>query len=172
MVQALKFGGLTGIVICLYTLALHLAGLGENQALPWLVYLILAAGIFLAHASFKKANNGYMGYGKGILLGVVTSAVTGVITAIYSYFHYSKIAPEILENRLADGLAQQEAMLAQQGMSPEEIEAMLAQTQKFLEIVTSPAGIMVMTIFGFLLFGVILSLIVSIFTQNRKPEAA
>jgi hypothetical protein len=172
MNQALKFGALTGIVSSLYTLVLYYTGQAGNTILGLGGFVILIAGIVLAHLAFRTAGDGTMGYGKGVLVGTVTSLVAGVVSGIYSYFHFKHIAPELVEQKYAEAITGQEAALAQQGMSPEEAAAAMEMSEKFMDVTISPGGFAIMAVVGTLILGVIFSLIVAIFTQKSGSEAA
>jgi hypothetical protein len=127
-----------------------------NSVMQALLLLILIAAIVLAHLSYKKANDGLMGYGKGLLLGVVVSLLFAVITQVYLFIHLKFINAELLEHKID----QQAFAMEQAGYGPEAIEQALASPIFTIEV-GAIAGIVVTFIIG-----VILSLIIAAITRK------
>jgi len=157
MSHGVRYGVLAGVISSAYYFSLQIIGLMTNSVMQALPLLILVAAIVLAHLSYKKANNGLMGYGKGMLLGVVASFLFAVITRIYLYIHLKFIDAELLEHTMD----QQAFAMEQAGYEPEMIEQALASPMFTIEFVAM-AGMA----FSFII-GVILSLIIAAITRKK-----
>ena len=149
MSQGVRYGVLAGVICAAYYFLLQVIGLMTNSVMQALPLLILAAAIVLAHLSYKKANDGLMGYGKGLLLGVVTSLLFAVITRIYLYIHLRFIDSELLDFNME-----------QAGYGPEAIERALANPMFTIE------GIAIAGVVITFIIGVILSLIIAAITRK------
>ena len=160
---ALRYGLITGIITVIYSLILNLTE--QNISNPWLGYIsfiILVIGIVMAHKHYKTENNGFMTYGQGLGIGSLLSLVVGALSGIFTYI-YIKFFDSTFIERMQE---QQVVEFEKRGMSDEQIEQAIQMSQKF----TSPELIVVYAILGTLLFGFILSLIISAITKHTRPE--
>jgi hypothetical protein len=157
MKHALKFGVLAGIVGCVYSFILYLAGQSTNNALAYLGFIILIAGVFLAQRAQGQEQPDTAGYGKMLLVGIVTVLVAAVIVTVYSYINLSFIDTEIVEHARDEAAAS----MAQQGRSQEEIDQFLS-----LPILT-PAVMSIMGLVFYTIFGVVISLITAAITKKK-----
>jgi hypothetical protein len=135
-------------------------GAWVNRLLSMTVMVIV---FVLAHNYFKQNGNGFMNFGQGIGIGFWAS-LTG--TGISSTFMYIYI--KFVDSGFLDMIKEQQmAQFQERGMSDEQIE----QAMKFASMFTTPEAIFIFGLVGGIIFGVIIALIVSIFTQKKNPDA-
>jgi hypothetical protein len=159
---AIRYGLIVGIISVLISFALNIAELEQSPA-KWLTSIVLIVGIVLAHKFFKQENRGFMSFGQGLSIGTVLSVVVGFLSAIFSYIYVTFIdtnfSARLLEKTRAD-------MEAQGNMSDAQIEQALSWTAKFMEGPYMAAFVLIFS----LLIGFLVSLVVSAFTKNSRPE--
>jgi len=155
---SLKYGVILGVVFIVFSLILFISGNFSNQALGWIQYLFLIAGIVFAHNEFKRNGDGYMTYGQGLGIGTLTTLIATVFSSIFSYIYLAFIDLNILEELKETQLLELES----QGMSQAQID----QTMAFM----SPGVIIVFAVLFSVFIGFVLSLIISAFTKNNNPE--
>jgi hypothetical protein len=157
MSHGVKYGVLAGLGGAVYLFLLHITGLATNTPLQLLGHLIWIGAIVLAHLAYKKANQGVMGYGKGLVIGIVTSAISSIITYAYFFIHLKFISSELLEVTMD----RQAFALEQGGYNEEMIEQALASP-----MFTIPGFVIAGLVVGILL-GVVVSLIVAAITKKK-----
>jgi hypothetical protein len=150
--------GLAGIV---FTLVLYFLDQTFNKSLGY-IFLIIA--VFLLYYFIKTYRdsylNGVMSYGQSVGAGVVIFLYYSVISAIFTYLLYTVIDTD-LTNKL---LAFVEEEMLKTGKIPESsIDTVMSMQKKFLK----PEIMAPFSIVNNMLFGTIISLIVSIFTRKE-----
>ncbi len=158
---ALRYGIITGIVSVIYSLILYITEQNTNTWLGWISFIIMIAGIWMAHKHFKTENNGFMSYGQGLGIGTLLSLITGVLSGIFAYI-YMKFVDTTVMDRVKE---MQIVEFEKQGMSDEQIDQAVQMSEKF----TSPELMIVWAIVGSLIIGFILSLIISAITKHTRP---
>lgn len=100
--------------------------------------------------SFSKA------FGTGMLLALAVA----VMFAVFNFIFYSFISPDTLDEarRMA------ETSMQEQGKTQEEID----MAMKITGFMFTPVGILLTTIIFYPLFGLLLSLLASLFTQRNN----
>jgi hypothetical protein len=123
---------------------------------------LIVVFIVLAHQEFKRANAGKMTYAQGLGSGTLLSSVAALITSvlIYVYVQY------INTGYFAAVMEATRAALAQRGMTGEQAQQAMAMTA----VMRTPVGIAVTSLILAVIWGFIVALIVSIFTQ-KDPRA-
>jgi len=159
---AIRYGLITGIVTVIYSLILYMSDLNNNKWLSWISTAIMIVGIVMAHKHFKSQNGGFMTYGQGLGIGSLLSVVVGVLSGIFLYIYMKFIDSHFME-RMQEA---QYLEMEKRGMSDEQIEQAAQLSQK----ITGPEMMVVWAIIGTLFFGFILSLIISAFTKNTRPD--
>jgi hypothetical protein len=152
-----KYGLMITVYNVVFFLVLSLAGLNAfDNKWGWINMIVSLVVLILAQKNFKDSGDGFMTYGQGIGIAFWISLVSVFVTGLFSYV-YSLIAPEIME-RVLD--AQRETMEAS-NTPDEQIEMAISITQKFFWLIYVVAG---------MFFGILIALIVTIFTQKRNPD--
>jgi hypothetical protein len=153
-----KYGLISALIGLVMFLGLAIAGANAfDQSWSWVGIVATIVLLVLAHKNYKDNGTGFMTYGQGVGIGfwmaLVSVLISGVITLVYVSF----IDPGAMEIMWE---AQAEKMAAQ-GVPDEQIEMGLSIGQKMF---------WPMYFFMGLLGGVIVALIVSIFTQKKNPQ--
>jgi hypothetical protein len=162
MSVGLKFGlilGLVSVTIGLVQLVIGYNPMENSWVQNVINVVITVVAIVFAHKSFKDNGDGYMSYGQGLGIGMITVVVSLVIGGIYTYVYLNFLNPDALTAIWEKAEADMEA----QGQSEEAIKMGLGIAKRFF---------WVFFIVGGLFWGCVLGLIVSIFTQKKAPETA
>lgn len=159
-----QYGIIAGIFLVLYGLILQLTGLAANQALGYVSFVILAVIIYMAHNAFKNQGDGFMRFGQGVKIGFFVSLIGGIISSIFTYIYVSYVDDFII--REAVNKAYQD--MEQKGLSDEEINNAMSFMEKFM----TPVFFMIIGLFLTIIFGLIISLIVSAITKKDNPQPA
>jgi uncharacterized protein YjeT (DUF2065 family) len=158
----IRYGLLMGLASVIFSF-LQLTFIEDPETpLRWIGVVILVIGIVLAHKQFKQQNQGFMSYGQGLAIGAITSAVSGVIGGVFTFTYFTFIDPSYM----ARVMELTRSRMEEKGMPDAQIDQAMAWTEKFA---TGPIS-MVFAILGGLLMGFLVSLIISAFTKNPRPE--
>ncbi|HEX8426142.1 DUF4199 domain-containing protein [Hymenobacter sp.] len=162
---AIRYGLITGLIWLIIDFIFRATGLSFKYSLylptSLLVYIV---GIIMAHRYFKQQNGGFMRYGQGVMIVLVLSLVSGVMSGLFNYIYVNFIDPEYALRMRTDF----EAWMNSFGSIPEEqIEKGMADMSD--EKIKSPIQIGKATLSS-AIGGVIVGLIVSIFTKHNRPE--
>ncbi|NNC45812.1 MAG: DUF4199 domain-containing protein [Winogradskyella sp.] len=123
-----------------------------------LTVLILVYGI----KAYKHANGGLLSVGKAIKVGLAIAVVGVILSAIYSYVHYSFIYPEFID--MTKEAAYEQMMTQNPNLTDEQANQAMEMQGMFMN-----AGFFsLMSILGSLFFGLIISLIAGLIM--RKDE--
>lgn len=154
----LKYGSILAIVNIVYFLALSLSGQNPfDNKWGWIGIIFSVAALVLAQRNFKAEGDGFMTYGQGVGIGFWITLVSLLVGALFTYVYANIIDPATMETFYD----RQYESMQDRGMSDEQIEVAVSWTKKLFW----PMYIF----FGFL-FGIIIALIVTIFTQKAQPE--
>jgi hypothetical protein len=149
--------GLVGIV---YSLIVYFLDLSFNKAQGYIFMLIQVVLLFFLLKSYRdNFMHGQITYGQSIGAGVIICLYYAVIMAIFSYILYAIIDPGLMAKQLA--LAE-EAMV-KKGLPQTAIDTGMAFSAKIMK----PAIMSISSIFLNMIWGTILSLIVSIFIKKE-----
>jgi len=157
-----RYGLLTGLASVIISFGINAAHL-EQSPLKWLSSLVLVAGIVLAQREFKQRDGGFMSYGEGIGVGVMVSAIVGVLSAIFTYVYMTMIDPEFITRVTDKARADLEA---RGGMSAEQMDQALAMSSKF----TSAPVLTLFAVIGTIIIGLLISLITAAIIKHTRPE--
>lgn len=159
---SIKYGLINGLVGIIFFTILDFTGMAQSQIGQWSSLVIGAAIIYFAHLEFKKGGDGFMSYGQGLGIGTFLSSIAGLLSSIYVYIYTSFINPEYVT------AVKEKAMMdmEKRGMSEAEID----QAMKFSESFMTPTAFFIMGIVMSILFGFLLSLVISAITKKNSPE--
>jgi uncharacterized membrane protein YdjX (TVP38/TMEM64 family) len=124
--------------------------------------VILVVIMVLAHGEFKKTHNRMMTYAQGLGIGTLLVAIGAVVSAalvfVYvKYFNTGYFAAMLQTTR---------DTLQQRGITGAQAQ----QAMRLYGAIYSPVGYLIVSLIGGVIFGFIVSLIVSIFTQRGDPR--
>ena len=149
--------GLLGIV---FTLVMYFLDLTFNKVPGYIFILAQIIIVFYMIKSYRNSYlHGYITYGQSVGAGVIIFLYYSVITAIFTYILYKFIDAGLTAKLLAFS---EEAMV-KKGLPQQAIDTAMGMQKKIMipEIMAS------FGILGTMLWGTIISLIVSIFTRKE-----
>lgn len=161
---ALNYGGLLALVSILMLVIMYVANIDQSWILSILGWIITIALFVQAIKTYRQSNGGFLSVGEAIKTGLAVAAVAGIITAIYTYVHYTYVYPEFIDAAVDTA---REAMLKQNpDMPQDQMDMALSMTEKF----TTPFVMATMSLIGNLFFGFIISIIAGLILQRRNPN--
>jgi len=156
---AALYGLYLGIAMTLFSVILYVTGQSQNKSLLLISYPLIAIGIIMAQINYRDHEmHGAISYGQAVGFGVAIMLFVGIITALYSIIIF-KVDPSLIDQMK---IAQEEEFL-KKGMSEDQIEASMALTS----FIMTPGGLSIMSLFGSVFMGTIVSLITSIFVKRQ-----
>ena len=162
-----KYGGIAAMIGIAIGLIMYMADMVDpsDSTISSIVQLLVFVGaIVLAIKEHREDDlGGYISFGRAFTVGILTTLFLAVINAIWTYIFMGFIAPDMVDMIME---AQMQAM-ADSGMGEDEIEQAMEITKGFM----SPGMISVMSIFGSLFMGAIISLIVAAIMKKNSPYA-
>jgi len=154
----LKFGAVSAIVNIVFFLILTLSGQNAfDNKWGWIGMVFSIVILVLAQRNFKSEGDGFMSYGQGVGIGVWLSLVAVVVGALFTYVYSNIIDPATMETFYE----KQYEQMQERGMPDEQIEVAVSWTKKLFWPIYLFFGIF---------FGILVALIVTIFTQKKSPE--
>jgi hypothetical protein len=164
MNTTIKYGLTAGLAYIVFTLALYLLGMEKSQGIGMIGYLILLGAQFLGVKEMRDSEmNGFITFGTAWKKGLLIALTAGILASIYMAIHLNYINPEIMQEILDETESQMEA----NGNSSAEIE----MGMKMAHIFTNPWMTSVFTFLGFILIGMLLSLLPAAILKNETPES-
>lgn len=153
-------GLILGLIGVAFTLVMWILDLTTNKNMG---YLFLLAEVIILFFLLKSYRDNYLhgtiSYGQALGAGVVIFLYATIITSIFSYILNTFIDPDLM----AKGLAAQEQMLLDRGMTQEQVDAGLKVAEKMMKpAISIPIGLVVN-----MFFGLILSLIAAAFVRKE-----
>ena len=158
----LKWGAIGGIGSIILSMILYLSGLSnpENTSANWVQslasFVLVLTVIILAVNEHKRDLQGYISYGRSVGVGAIVSLVMAIFAAIFTFIFFGFIAPDYVDIMMETAMA-------------EVPEAQQEDTEAMMGFMFSPG---MMSLFGFLgsmFWGVVISLIASIFLRKPRP---
>lgn len=133
----------------------------KSNLMSTIYMIILFAVIILTQIQVRENSyGGIMSFSKAFGTGMLLTLAVAGMFAVFNFIFYSFISPDVLGE--AKTLA--ENTMKEQGKSQEEID----MAMKFTGFAFTPVGILVTTIIFYPIFGLILSLLASLFTQRNR----
>jgi hypothetical protein len=150
-----------GFVLIIYTLVLYFLDQSFNRKLGWISFILIVGGVVYGIKVFRDdSRNGVLTYGQGVGAGTVISLYAGIIVAIFGIILYTLIDPDLI-NKFYTFLEEQ---MISQGRMP---ESMIEQQMIFMKKIMTPVTINIFGIFNYVFYGVLISLIASIFMKKE-----
>ncbi len=156
-----RYGLITGILLSVIALALYLAGIdeistGESSILSSVLnYGIMIGGIVMAIMYHKKENLfGQISFGDAFKTGLFTTLIMAIIGVIWTLVFFNFIAPDAIEIMRE---------IAMEQLDDEQADQMGDMMESFM----SPGVIAGSAFVGYLIIGLIISLISSAILKNK-----
>jgi hypothetical protein len=160
---ALKWGAFLGLVLMVITLVMYLTDQSTNPIFSGLTLGAMVAFLILSMREYRSQNGGYMTYGEGLGIGTLLSAVAGLLSSAFITFYNVVIDPTVQQRALEKA---REKLEDQGKLSDEQIDQALEFSQKF----QSPGFTFIAGVFGTVIMGFLLALIVAAFIRRNKAN--
>lgn len=158
----IRFGLISAVVGIIYFIALRMAGLDMQGPAGYVGWLITGVLVFLAQKYYKDNGDGYMNYPQGIgvafWLGLVSSFISSIFSYIYIKFIDTAFMDELRDKQLEE--------MQSRGMSDEQIDQAMKMAGAFM----TPEFILIVGFISAIIIAVVAGLIITIFTQNKRPD--
>jgi hypothetical protein len=149
--------GLAGVV---YSLIIYFLDLSLNKTQGYIFMAVEAVILFFLLKSYRdNYKHGQITYGESMGAGVIICLYYSIIMALFAYLLYSVIDTGLIAKQLAFA----EETLQKKGLPQASIDSAMKIQQKIMK----PAIMAPLSILGNMLWGVALSLIVSIFIRKE-----
>ena len=135
--------------------------LGQNPfkgVWDWIGYFVGVIVLFLAHKKYKDSN-GFMSYGQGVTIGFWMTITSVVLSVFVMYAYLTFIDPLPLERVFNEAQVE----IEKSGQADEFIDMAMYWMRKLFWVITFA---------GSVFWGMIMTLILTIFTQKKAPEQA
>jgi len=162
--SAMLCGLYIGIALIIYQVILYLTHQNMNPSFGWITYVILTVGVFLSQTGYRNnVLDGNIKYSTALSYGVSVMIFAGIIQSLYTVVLFKYIDPSLLD-KMSN---MQEELMIKEGISDEQIEQMSGMMSKF----RSPLFLVVSNLFGYAIYGFIISLITSIFVKKEEKNS-
>lgn len=154
-------GAALGLAMVLFlTFVYLLTGRLSGTSLDALSWLIYAGIIYYTMRMYRdRYMGGFLSYGKGLVFGMQTAALSGLIIGFFFFIMFRFINPGLQFQLVQEA---EEAYLAL-GMSEAFVEEMSAS----IEMMSNPWVLLISNAFSGLINGLLVALIVSIFVKRK-----
>lgn len=158
--DTLNYGIILGLISVGLSVLTYMFDLTFKTWITWPSLLISILVLYFLLRSYRDHYNyGYITYGKSVGAGVVISIYAAVITAIYVYVLYSFIDPGLVDKSMA--IAEQR--MIDRGIPDSAIDQAMQMQAKIMK----PWFTSLMSTLSSVFYGLILSLIVSLFIMKK-----
>jgi hypothetical protein len=158
--ETLNYGIILGLISVGLSVLTYMFDLTFKTWIIWPSLIINLLVLYFLLISYRDHyNNGFISYGKSVGAGVIINLYAAIIVAIYIYVLYSFIDPGLVDKQLAFA---EEKMIAR-GVPESAIDAGMQVQAKLMK----PWFTSLMSIVNSVFFGLIISLIVSLFTMKK-----
>jgi len=162
--SAMICGFYIGIALIIYQAILYLTHQNMNPSFGWITYVILTVGVFLSQIGYRdNLLDGNIKYSTALGYGVSVMIFAGIIQSLYTVVLFKYIDPSLLDKM---GSMQEELMI-QRGISDDQIEQMSGIMSKF----RNPLFLVFSNLFGYAIYGFLISLITSLFVKRAEIES-
>jgi hypothetical protein len=149
--------GLAGVV---YSLVIYFLDLSFNKVQGFVFIAIETVLLFFLLKSYRdNVKHGQFTYGESMGAGVIICLYYSVIMAVFAYILYSFIDTGLVAKQLAFA----EEAMQKKGLPQAAIDTAMTMQSKIMK----PAIMAPLSILGNMLWGVVISLIVSIFVRKE-----
>lgn len=159
--HTLTYGAIIGGTIAFYELLLYIFGMTNNKTLEKVSLFLFVLGIFITVRRFRELESGGVISFKGAFLtGFLTCIFIGLIGAIYTFFQFKYLSPYLI-NEVKEIFQEN---LLNKGIPDDQIELQ----SNLLEGLLKPGIIAVLSFFGSIFWGSIMSVLVAILLKREE----
>ncbi|MCU0361936.1 MAG: DUF4199 domain-containing protein [Bacteroidales bacterium] len=153
-------GLIIGLASIVYSLVMYFLDLTLNKTQGYIFLIILIVVLFYLLKSYRdNFLHGQITYGQSLGAGMVIFLYYSIIAAVFAYILYKFIDPGLVDKQLA----MSEEMMVKRGAPQTAIDAGMAVQRKIMK----PEIMAPFSILSTMFFGLIISLIVSIFVRKE-----
>jgi hypothetical protein len=153
-------GLILGLVGIMYSLVMYFLDLTFNPIQGYIFIVVQIGMIFFLLKSYRdNYMHGQITYGQSLGAGMIIFLYSSIIVAVYTYLLYTVIDSGLVTKQMAF----QEAEMVKRGIPQASIDAGMAMQAKLLK----PAIIAPLSILGSMFWGLIVSLLISIFIRKE-----
>ena len=160
----LEYGVISALVMIAYTLVAYFLGFIMQSLLNWVItmfiYAVLITWVLTNYRSSE--GEGYLNYGRALGIGTLSFVWAGLITAIFSYFFFANIAPDLIDQILE----KQYNEMIEDGMSEDMADMITRQSERFM----TPFWMSIGGFFSSVFFAFIISLIAAAFVRKSPLD--
>ena len=159
--HTMTWGAITGIILIVFSLVLYLVHQSANQALGYLSYILLIAGIIIGSIAYRdKVLGGFISYKDAFVMGLLITVFAGILSSFFSFILIRYIDPSVMEQAIAKA----EEKMMNRGMPEDQVELAIEKTREFMG---SPLTVLV-GLLSFAFIGTIISLITAAIVKKEK----
>ncbi|WP_422079650.1 DUF4199 domain-containing protein [Ulvibacterium sp.] len=160
---SMNYGLITGAVGILFALILFSMDMHYERgfSVQGVHIAILATGILLAIAQFKKTGMGYLSLSQALKLGAGVALIAGILGLLYFFILSNFMEPDFIDNTYE--LGKQQALQDNPELTEEQIDQGIEMQKKFAWM--SYPIILIMNI----VIGLIVGLIGGLIMKKQKP---
>jgi hypothetical protein len=156
----LNNGFILGLVGVVYSLIMYFLDLSFNKAQGYIFYLVQITVLFFLVKSYRdNLLHGQITFGQSFGASIIICFYYSIIIALFTYILYAVIDTELVNKQLAFT----EEIMQQKGAPQASIDAGMKIQSKIMK----PEILAPFSIIGNMLFGVVFSLLVSIFVRKE-----
>ena len=161
---ATNYGLYLGLLSIIMLIIMYVFNMEKNWGISSISFVFTVLIFVMGIKSLKSSNNNFLKLGEAIKVGLGIAAVGGLVSAIYTFIHYSYIQPEFVENIRQQSL---EKMIEQ---SPNLTNEQMETATKMTNVFTSPFAMSTFTLIGTLLLGIVISLISGLIMKKGETN--
>ena len=153
-------GVIFALIGVVYSLVIYFLDLSFNKVQGYIFMIIQIVVLFFLVKSYRdNYKYGVITYGEALGAGVIIFLYYAIIMAVFTYLLYAVIDPDLIDKQLAFT----EEEMIKRGIPESAIEAgMKVQTKMMKPVIMAP-----LSIFGSMIQGLIMSLIVAAFVRKE-----
>lgn len=159
----IRYGIIAAVVGIAIMVIFSTAKIDNSGPVGWATYLVYAGLIFMAHKYYKENGDGFMSIGQGIGIGFWMGLIASLISAPFTFVYLKFIDSGMIEMAIEK---QREGMVGR-GMDEASIDQAIEMSSAFM----NPAVFAGFAFIGGVLVYTIVSILVSLVTQKKNPEA-
>ncbi|MBK8923400.1 MAG: DUF4199 domain-containing protein [Saprospirales bacterium] len=163
---ALRYGGIGGLVLVVFSLVSYLMGISPMSVSTMIINFVVALGITVGLSAMAIRHHrdvfegGYIGFGRALLIGLLTTAIAVFISSLWNYVLINFIDPEYVNT-----LKEQFVETWGEAMPADQLEKALSDFDKAGEIGTTLKNGLI----GALVLGLIAGLIAAGIMKRNPP---
>ncbi len=120
-------------------------------------------GVVLAHRAFKTGNEGLMSFGQGVIITLIMMLVWGFVSSVFNYLYVHYIDPAFVDKMRDDMVT----FMEKNSIPQADIDK---STAKFEDMKGGLGKTLISGMTSGAITGVVLGLIISIFTKRNQAE--